>query len=200
MRMLDAFYAWVMPYAPACAEPTADTHIIAAARDFCQATRCWREKDCIDISGDEDEILCVPPYASLMEIEAASIDGRPLHRVQFADARLGECGEPEQITQIQPNSIALAPRGRCGGKLSVSMFLMPAQNAQVVPDFLHEQYGQIIAQGALSTLLAIPEQPFSNGSLATYNAGLFQRAKDARFNLNVRGQQRASVRTRPRFL
>lgn len=200
MQPLDAFYRWIMPYAPTCPEPVGDTHIIKAARDFCEATRCWRESDVIDVTGDEDEILCVPPYASLFEIENASLDGRPLDRVPFARARMDECGDPEQITQVQPNSVALAPRGGCGGKLRVTMFLKPAQNAQVLPDFLHDQYGEIIAQGALASLLAVPGQPFSNGPLATYNAGLFAEAKASRFNLNVRGQQRAPMRTRARFL
>jgi len=199
MRQPDAFYRWVLPFAPTLAEPMADTAIIAAARDFCEATRCWREVDCIDVTGEEDEILCVPPYASLFEIERASLDGRPLDRVRFSDARLHDCGEPHQITQLQPQSVSLAPRGGCGGQLHISMFLEPAQNAQVLPDFLYEQYGQIVAHGALASVLTIPEQPFSNGALATYYGRLFQQAKHSRFNLNTRGQQRAPMRTRARF-
>ena len=200
MREPEAFYRWIMPSAPTCPGPTADVHIITAARAFCEATRCWREIDCIDVTGEEDEILCVPPYASLLEIENARLGGRRLDRVSFGEARLGDEGDPYQITQMQPQSVALAPRGGCGGKLHISMFLKPAQNAQVLPDFLFEQYGETIAQGALATLLTIPDQPFTNGPLAMLNDRKFQQAKDSGFNLNRRGQQRAPVRTRSRFL
>lgn len=199
MREPDAFYRWIMPSAPSCPEPVADVHILSAARAFCMATRCWRERDTIDVTGDDDEIVCVPPYATLFEIEAASFNGRLLERTTFADARVSDVGEPEQITQVQQNSIALGPRGGCGGKLAISMFLMPAQNAQVLPDFLYEQYGEVIGDGALSSLLALPEQPFSNLNLAAVHASRFQTAKDRNFNVSVRGQQRAPMRTRSRY-
>lgn len=199
MREPDAFYRWIMASAPSCPEPVADVHILSAARAFCMATRCWREQDTITVTGDEDEILCVPPYATLFEIERASFNGRPLERTAFADARVSDIGEPSQITQLQQNSIALGPRGGCGGTLAISMFLMPAQNAQVLPDFLYEQYGETIGQGALGSLLAVPDQPFSNPSLAMYHATLFQQAKDRNFNVSVRGQQRAPMRTRSSY-
>ena len=199
MREPADLFRWILPSAPSCPDPVAETHIIAAARDFCRATRCWREKDDVEITGEEDEVLCVPPAASLFEIEEAYFDGRKLERVAFLDAELDRCCMPSQISQIQPNSVAVAPRGRCG-TLSISMFLMPAQDADILPEFLFDQFGEIIAQGALSTILLVPNQPFSNGALATYNAGLFADAKARYFNHHRRGQQRAPVRTRASYL
>ncbi len=198
MREAADFFRWIIPYAPACAEPTVEAHLITAARSFCEATRCWRETDDLPLTGEEDEVVCVPPYASLFEIDFARFNGQALDRVAYADAQLRQCGIPHQITQVQPQSIALAPRGTCG-TLTISMFLEPAQDTDILPDFLFEQFGQIIAQGALGTLLLIPDQPFSNPSLGTYNAGLFARAKDSRFNYHRRGQQRAPVRSKSSY-
>lgn len=198
MREPSDFFRWIMPYAPACADPVAEIHVISAAREWCEATRCWREKECFPVTGEEDAVLCVPPYASLFEIEFARFNEVELERVAYSDAALDVCGQPRQITQVQPQSVALAPRGECG-TLTISMFLEPAQDADVLPDFLYESWGQIIAQGALGSLLIIPDQPFSNPGLAAYNAGLFQTAKDRNFHHNRRGQQRAPLRTKPQY-
>lgn len=197
MREAADFFRWVMPYASTCPDPVAERHIIDAARDFCEATRCWREKDEFAVSGEEDEVLCVPPYASLHEIEYARFDGRPLDRVAYADALPCGAGLPSQITQVQPQSVMIAPRA-CG-TLEISMFLVPAQDADVLPPFLYEQFGQKIAQGALGTLLMIPDQPFTNPSLGAYNANLFRQSKERAFSHNRRGQQRAPLRTRSSF-
>lgn len=197
MREAEDFFRWVVPYARAVSDPVASRHIIDAARDFCEATRCWREVDEIAVSGEEAEVVCVPPYASLFEIEAASFDGRPLDRVAWLDTD-STGGLPSQITQAQPQSVSIAPRGACG-MLSISMFLEPAQDADVLPDFLFEQFGQSIAKGALASLLLLPDQPFTNPGLATLNAQMFGQAKDRNFAHNRRGQQRAPLRTRPQY-
>lgn len=199
MREPDAFFRWIAPYAPSCPDPVMERHVIDAARSFCEATRCWRATDSIAVNGDEEQILCVDASATLFEIEAASFDGRPLERVSFAAAMREDEGDPMQIAQISPQAVILAPHGTAG-TLALSLFLKPAQDAQSLPDFLFEQFGEYIAQGALATILSIPNLPYSNPGLAAYNAAKFQQAKDSRFAFNLKGQQRAPVRTRARFL
>lgn len=198
MRELDDFLRFILPYAPSCPIPMAQQHLRAAAREFCEATRCWREVDCIAVTGDEIEVICVPPYATLHEIEAASFDGEPLERVSFSNARFAESGSPRQITQSQPNAISLAPKG--AGALRISMFLKPGQDADAIPDFLYDQWAEDIGNGALARILNLPEQPFTNPAAAATYRALFERAKASNFNASMRGQQRAPVRTRPKFL
>lgn len=198
MRELTDFLRFILPHATACPDPTAEDALLSAARDFCEATRCWRETDSFKVKGHDVEVVCVPPSAVLFEIEKASFDGRDLERVSFADARFDRDGPPRQITQTQPNAVRLAPAGP--GTLSISMFLKPALDADVLPYFLFDQWGETLASGALARILVIPDQPFSNPQLAGYHAGIFQSAKDRNFNASVRGQQRAPRRSRSRYL
>jgi hypothetical protein len=193
------FLRWVLPYATACPEPIAEQHIIDAARAFCKATRCWRFQTTIVLVGTETDIPCAPDNATLYEIESASFRGEPLDRVSFSEELFRDEGLPVAITQSAPMSIRLAPRAQAGA-LSLSLYLMPKATATDVPDFLFDLHGQVIAQGALSTILALPALPFSNPQQAGYYGALFQQAKDAGFNLNKRGQQRAPTRTRARFM
>lgn len=197
MRELRHFLRFVLPYAPACPDPMAEQHILSAAREFCEATRCWRETDTIPIHGHAIEVVCVPPYAALHEIEDAKFDGRPLERVAFKDSLHGAEGLPEQIMQTSMNTISIAPAA-CG-QLTISLFLKPALDTDILPDFLYEQWAEQIGYGAVARILDLPDMPFSNPSAALTYRVLFERAKDSNFNASRRGQQRAPVRTRSRF-
>lgn len=197
LELID-FLPFVLPYAAACPEPVAELHLRSAAREFCEATKCWREVDTLPVRGDEIEVLCVPPYASLLALESGSFDGRRLDRVAFDDVDPAELGQPRAIYQLQPNTVSLSPRGP--GKLTVAMFLKPAQDADVLPRFLHDQWGEAIGHGALARILMLPEQPYSDPNMAMSHRALFERAKDSNFNASVRGQQRAPTRSRSRFL
>lgn len=199
MREPDAFFRWIAPYAPSCPDPVMERHVIDATRSFCEATRCWRATDSIAITGDEEQILCVDASATLFEIEQARFNERDLEPVSYTQVRRDDEGEPRLIAQVNPQAVILSPHGEAG-TLTISMFLKPAQDAQSLPDFLFEQFGEFIAQGALATILSIPNLPYSNPGLAAYNAARFQQAKDSRFAFHRRGQQRAPVRTRAQYL
>lgn len=195
----SAFFRWVIPYASTCPEPVAETHLIDAARDFCKATRCWRHLMPIELDGTETDIAVIPPEATLHEIEEANLDGRDLSPIAFADAEFGEeMGAVEAITQSGPGTVRLAPHA-VAGVLTVSCFVMPEVNALSLPDFLLERHGRDIACGALSTILTLPGQPFTDLGMAAVNLKRFNEAKDAAFNISRRGQQRARSRTRARY-
>jgi hypothetical protein len=192
-----SFLRWILPHAVACADTVAEAYVVSAARDFCGATRCWRETDTITLNGTEGDIVCVPVDATLIDIEQASIDGRVLDPVPYREARLNEEGLPFQITTVQPNAVRVAPRG--AGQLTISMFLMPSQAAATLPHILFERWGEEIADGALGRILDIPNQPFTDPRAAADRRARFQAAKDRAFNQSIRGQHRGPARARPSF-
>ena len=69
----------------------------------------------------------------------------------------------------------------------------------MLPDIIVEEFGEAIGHGALSTLLLIQNEPFSNAQLAMYYSQQFQAVLDRNFAYNVRGQQRARLRTRAKL-
>lgn len=199
MRDIEDVFSNVRPYAASCAEPTMTEHVRKAAIKLCERTRCWRFADSFETTGDEEDIICVPPFASLFEIEEARFNDCKLERsAPHAEMMMADLGQPQYLTQLGHNSVSLQPRGV--GTLWISMFLKPSQNADMLPDILLDQFADALGDGALSTLLLIPNEPFSNPQLAMFYQQKFDAVLDRNFAYNMRGQQRAPIRTRASFL
>lgn len=209
---LTEFLPMVLPLAPTVPEPVAEFHLRLAAIEFCERTRCWRQIIKKQIAGKSATVIA-PGYAAIHEFEHADWNGEPLQAVQFSDVAMESMtldqGPPAYITQETPDSVILYPPVS-SGTLTVSVFLKPRGGQEfggnpddpledaynVVPEFLYVQHGEHIAFGALSRILAIPQQQFSDAKLAAYYGERFRAAMDAKFSANMRGQQRAPRRTR----
>lgn len=211
MRSFADFLPFVLPYAPSCPEPLAIQYVRQAAIDFCQRTRFWRYVDEFSVAGDTSEIIVTPGQSSLFEIERAWFQPTgesrwvPLKKTPYAEidqALLDETANsytvPNIISQIDYNTVTLVPRAT--GTLRISMFLSPSYEANGCPENLYSNYASTVADGALSEILLIPEQPYTNPNLAALKAGVFNAECDRNFALNVRGQQRAPARTKSSFM
>lgn len=198
MREIEDLLPQVLPYAPGCAEPTAIQHLRDAAERLCMRTRCWRHIDTFKTQGSEHEILCVPSYADLFEIEWARFNDRELEpKTPAGDMLFHDCGDPRYITQVNPTCVSIEPNAV--GELTISMFLKPSLTADVLPSFMFSEFARALGDGALSTLLLIPNQPFTNPQMAAVFEGKFQNVLDRNFAYNLRGQQRARKRTNPNY-
>lgn len=199
MRDFEDFFPHVMPYAPAAPQPVVIHHLREAAITFCTRTKCWREEDAFPVDG-QDTVLCVPPHAALVKIERAWFDGCELAPVPYSSvAPNEESGLPEGITTPAFDRVQLIPHGSYSGQLKINMILKPSQEAELLPDVLYDHFARKIAVGALSTMLILPNQPYSNPGLAAIFAQEFQDAMDCLFASNISGQQRAPLRARSRF-
>lgn len=203
MRQIEDLLQFVLPYAPGCAEPTAVQHLIMAATTFCERTRCWRHVDTFTTNDDCHQIMAVPGQALLHEIQWAKFNEKDLEPVvpksdNYHTNTDDTYSEPRYITQVNPTCISIEPHAE--GELTVSMYLKPAHTADMLPDFMISHYGYDLAHGALSTLLLIPNQPFTNPQMAIAFDVKFNQALDKNFDLNLRGQQRARKRTRGSYL
>lgn len=200
MQDIEDLLPHVLPYAPGCAEPTAVQHLRDAAVRFCERTRCWRFIDKFQTQGEHHEIMAVPANAVLFEIEWAKFDEHELEPITpHPDTWHNQDGytQPRYITQVNPNCVSLEPHAV--GDLEISMFLKPSPVAEEIPSFMVTDFGRNLADGALSTLLLIPNQPFTNPQMAAVFEGKFQTALDRNFAHNMRGQQRARKRTKPNY-
>lgn len=191
----------IQPFAPGCPEPTAVQHLRWAAQRFCERSRIWRSCNDFDVEGGCDELICVPAYAQIYEIEQAWFNGSDLEPRPFGSFGRACPGNsiPHYITQTGPGSVRLVPGALEKGALRLHLFLKPSQDAEDIPAFLSE-FEQVLADGALSRILMLPNQPFTSPDMAGAYNGSFQAELDRNFNRNLRGQQRAPVRTQARFL
>lgn len=224
MSALDTLSRKVRPYAPTAPSFTVATHLRDAAAEFCRRTRCWRHVAEQAVAAP----VTLPPntvwdglpiafgvfpaepalaVAAISEIEMAWFDGVQLTSIAYTDLRPEDltaegAGAPRFITQIDERNVILAPRA--AGQLRTSVFLRPStKNPLVSPDFVPERvadrYGDALVAGAVSRLLMIPSEAWSNPQIAAVHGARFESECDSNFAAAQRGQQRAPLRTRVRF-
>ena len=208
MKDLDEFLSAIRPYAPGVSDPAAYFAIRQSAIEFCERTRMWRFEDEFDIAADDFEPLLSPPSSVVHEIDGVWFDGNKLRAVTpsklddlVPDWRSGAdkpTGIPSYVTQTAPNEIILVPFGT--GTVKLSLFLKPAYDANEVPDFLVDQHRETIAWGALSRILLIPNQSFTDPQMGAVFGQSFQARLDGKKDAGITGQQRAPVRTRASFM
>lgn len=158
------------------------------------------------LRGDEST-LAAPTIAVIHEIEFADWNGMRLTPVQYSTFEAEKQGVPQYVSQVTPNSISIWPYEP--GILTVSMFLKPSSASQfmvsadtplfdrfnVIPDFFVSLHGQTLALGALARILSIPDEPWTNDQKALFYKGEFEQKLNGAFRQNMRGQQRAPIRT-----
>jgi hypothetical protein len=200
---LDAFLPAIWPYAPGCPNITAFAAIRLAAIEFCERTKLWRWEDDFDILANDAEAITTPYGSVLHEIDKVLFNGNELERKTPSWLDDFEPGWrtnsitselPQYVTQTELNTIRLVPSA--DGHVNIYVWLKPSADAKQLPDFLSDQYREIIAAGALARLLSQPGQPYSNPTLGAGYAALFEAKVTDMLGRAVKGQQRAPRRTR----
>ena len=214
---LSKLLSLVIPYAPGCSEFLAEQQLRLAAVEFCERTRMWREITTLTIT-EQDEPLASHAYASIHEIESAEWeDGTPLEPVRFAALMADDLdetvtGQPAYITQSSANTLSVVPFAT--GDVRLTLILKPVSGPEfgvsgastlqdiqnVMPEFMHQQYGHHIADGALSRILMTPNTEFYAPTRANLYAQKFELACASNFNQHIRGQHRAQRRARASWL
>ena len=208
MIELDAFLPNIRLYAPGVADPTAYFAIRQAAIEFCERSRTWRYEDEFGVSVSDSEAIYAPPKSVILDIDSVWFNGEKLTAKTpnqldkllptWRSGAAKATSKPLYVTQTELNTIQIVPFQ--AGKVKLSLFLKPAQNADELPDFLADQHRETIAWGALGRLLLIPNQSFTNPEMGAAFGQMFQQKLDGKSTLGFTGQQRAPVRTRASFL
>jgi len=205
MKDLAEFLPLLTPYAPGVANPTAFAYLRQSAMDFCERTRLWRYEDEFAVLANDTDGITTPSGSQLFELELVQFNGCDLCPAipdwldeNFRGWRAGELtGQPNYFTQTEPNTIRLVPGE--DGTVNIYAWLKPSQDATQLPDWMVDQYREVIAHGALARLLLIPGQPFSNPTLANGFITLFSSKVDSLAGKGRTGQQRARQRTKGSF-
>lgn len=207
MSTLDSFLPHIRPWAPGVPDPTAYKAIRQAAIEFCERTRLWRYEDDFDVTIEQcNDGIFTPNGAILHDIEVVLFDGRELIPSTTSDLdrhekgwRTGELGSglPKYYTQMAPNNLILVPA--MAGHVYLCLRLKPAKDCKDLPDFIAAEYSEVIGWGALSRILTVPGQSYSNPELAVFYGNKFSEKLDRLSIKGVTGQQNAPKRSRARF-
>lgn len=217
MAQISDLMPYILPHVPAAPTIWAEFQTRLAVVEFCERTRCWRQimvKN-IPVSG---RVMIAPHGATIHEFEEATLDGCDLTPSQFTATDPDEItgdetqGQAKYITQINPGEISVIPAS--SGKLRVSCFLKPRHGQaigydpenplddvnNVLPQFMVTQYAEALACGALYRIMATPKQDFTDLKMAGEHKANFEEACNRHFASNMRGQQRAPMRVKARWM
>lgn len=203
---LDAFFPEINSKAPGCPAPAAYLAIRQACDELCTRLGVWRyETDgVINNLGEVDYMI--PDQAVLVDFESiqfndcdlTSQDTQWLDRYMRGWRRGAIDGIPKYYAQLHPNQLIVTPIET--GILSITCILKPSMDADVVPQFLFDQYHEIIAWGALGRLLQTPDQPFTDVQMGMgYSLAFDQKMAGLGWKA-IEGQQRARPRQRGQYM
>lgn len=163
---------------------TVDRALIEAAREFCGQCNAWRaDVEFNTVAGQPGCTITPPTGGVLCDILTVRLSGvGTLTKctvdqldTEFTDGRESQ-GAPDFYYRGGRNEIVFAPvpadvkYGKLRGAFK------PALNATVFDDRLVDDYSQVIINGAIAKVLAIPGKPWSNVGLAEYHERLFYSA------------------------
>ncbi len=187
-------------------EPVIARFLLEAARDYCAIMPVWTELDTLEIYDPSLEILSSIGDAEIVSIEHATFEDRKIEPIT-----LGELddkhpnwmtdtdeGAARYITQMGPGSVMVYPRET--GTLAMRLHLMPSIDAENLPDVLATKFADVIIRGAVGKMMVLPDTEYTNPSLGTAHLAFF--ASKTTIGAKIRaksGQQRAPIRTKPRF-
>lgn len=205
MTPLDSLLPLVLPFATNCPEPTAISNLRLAARDFCQRTKIWREGQTVALTVPPGQVtLVAPAQAVLLDLDRVDWAGKPVDQITWDEFRDQHpewetaTGRPCAIAQeMIGGPFLISPVD--AGDLKVWAYWMPSRTATSIPDFLAERFAERLADGALSYILRLPDEPYTNPTEAATRAAVFNACVASHVSFSEMGQQRAALRTRPSF-
>jgi len=173
----------VMPSVAGCPEAIAITAIRNAAIDFCRRAPVWREniEDIYPKSGFPEYDIDTPSQSQANIGELGSYEGKDFHPTTAAEVSaikdiLHSTGTPTHYDLLDPETIRLSPIPDDGAPttaITIKMRLIPTRESHEAPDFLFNQYADIIAYGAKSRLHEMTGRPWYDRTSATDNKRLF---------------------------
>lgn len=172
---LSKFFPEVNPSVLGCPEPLMLNAIRNACIEFCNDTLYWQEAlDPITIAAaDMPYDIDTPSDANIAQIMSLTVDSAVLtpKSVDWLDANFhgwttATSDTPTFYYQPDPNTLVLVPAPTSSVDVVMRVAYMPSRTATMAPITLYQYYLEAIAAGAMSRLMGVPGQPWSNPSLS----------------------------------
>ena len=205
MKPVSDLFPRLLPYVPGCSEPLAHQALVDAAIAFCEEAMVLREalEPVVTQPGVADYDLEVPPQHMLGRVVSVSIDGIALQPLPSEPTFVSPTvlGKPSAYLVVRQDDelvLRVFPTPNEAYTLDVFAVLLPSRDAVNFSNVLVTTWADAVVNGALSKLLAMPGQPFSDaGAAALATAYYTSRVKRARMDGSLlRSQGSLSVRLR----
>jgi len=193
--------------APGCPEPTAVQFLRSAAIDFCGQTHVWRHVAApIALIGGVYEYSYNQPANSVVQavLSAVRDGGYNLASLTLSELALvypsfGDttvAGAPDVLSEVSPTKFIIQPVPDGSYTLQMTYALKPTPSATDMDSDVLDEIQEALVHGALRDVLAMPNTPWHDTSLATYHAKMYAAAVSKSKAQARIGRQRASVTAR----
>lgn len=177
----------VLPYLNADpSDPVAENVIKRTVIEFCARSWVWQHlTDQIDVvAGENTYDLEQPTGTDVVAVISAALDAKPLlpKDILWLNKEM-PCWQttgtqPQYFTQVDTEQIILAGMPNSGYSLTLTLALQPSRSATSFPKWILNQYLYVLADGALSKLMMMPNKPWTdinNGAdrRAKFESGIF---------------------------
>lgn len=203
----EKFLPHVLPHVANCFEDQAIIAIRNACIDFCRETLLFQQDlDPITVqTGVNTYEIDVPNGYVLGQVLGVYYMTRRLERksqmeLERAFTRNWQSleGTPQAYTQFNQDEITLVlcPAETHANALTGRFSYLPSRTSTTVDNVLYERYLEDIVAGALSHLMATPNQPYTDTAASAFYASKFRTAKQNTRSFVAGGMNHAPMRAR----
>jgi len=182
----DDFMPFVLPYAPGCPDSTAEHHLRQAAIEFCKFTNVWQSTLAPNTAdGVASEFgLNLPDDSAvnkLLNVTLTRVGFAAIYPTVVTTAngeRLITEGSLVPIAfMTELDGLAVWPAPASTSSVAPKVSLRPSQLSATFPAHLSERFAPAISGGALSTILAMDKQEWTDKTSAGIKAAEFNSRK-----------------------
>lgn len=177
MAALSSLYSSVRLYAQQCPDTTIDKFLIEAIREFCRETGFYQETLTMNIVAAQSDYTLTPTSSQeLIGVEWVKVDGSPVTATRKQD--VAEYPDDYSYTaySFQPNdtlTVYPEPEANITNGLEARVIIMPPESTTTIPDSIYRHFKEGIVQGALSYILGMQNEAWSNERLSIQMKQMF---------------------------
>lgn len=209
MAALDDFLPYVALHCAGVPIPSMAHEIRSAAMLFCERTRAWKALQTVNVLANRGEYeIPMESQAAIVTIEEAIFNGNKLAPMALDELKnewrdwITQTGTPLYFTQLDPDNLRLVPKPSTDFPkgLTLRIAYKPDRNANTVPDWLYQQYAEVIAAGAIGRLAGTRALPCFDPAVAQYYLQQFTSGTDRALNEADKSFTRVPRRVVSRFI
>lgn len=177
----------------------------SVVREFCDKSLLYiRTLAAINIiTGTSSYTLIAPADTSIVMVERVEVDGQPIDATSLDllnrspdDWQSGTSEYPLEYMVDAEKVLRFKdiPTKNIVSGLVVAVSLKPTWATLVVPDFIYEDWYELIEHGALEKLLQTPNQTYTDVKFADYHSKLYKGMLSEAKNRKYTGKAKVSIK------
>ena len=183
MTPLTPFVNLLFPYVPGATDIALMYALRRCAIEFCMRSMVWKTLVTADMVASQTVYtVAADTDAVVSKVLAVSVLGGRLEPIQFDELaqidnwNMVMAAMPTQYYLSQPGVVNLwpIPTMTVTSGLLFQIVEQPSMTCATVPDFVYNQYGQAMVDGALAVLMSTPGKEWTNPEMAAWHRGEFE--------------------------